>query len=216
MTTLLSNLWRRHCPDVIVERLIDGTHFHLSLRDHLLWARSGAAAVRAEQIPWPRDSMVWDLGCNIGVFSVQAALLGNRVVAFDISETNIACLRSTSLNGANSPNLARIQPHLGPVTVARMTWSPARTGHAEEKLVPSLGRPSLTYLEAAERFGIPSFIKMDIQGAEKEFLCSREWRAWLDTNHITWFVEIHPEAEKHVWGVLQQLDATHFLYTPRA
>lgn len=211
---ITANLWRRHCPDVLVRRLIGDVAFTISLRDHALWALRGADAVAAEKIPWPRDSVVWDLGCNIGVFSAQAAALGNRVIAFDISPTNIEALRRTinsECSGAN--NLTQIVPVLSPVTVTPRPWSPAPTGHPEEAMTP--GREtSLGFLEAAAAYGLPQFIKMDIQGGEAEFLQSIAWRQWLQFNRITWFLEIHPEAAKHVWGALQQVDASHFIFRP--
>jgi hypothetical protein len=75
----------------------------------------------------------------------------------------------------------------------------------------------MTYLEAEAQFGRPEFIKMDIEGAEIDFLKSEEFRNWIRSNRIALLVELH---EKGFWDILwpdvphTRFDEAHVLFNP--
>jgi FkbM family methyltransferase len=208
MRKLAAKAWRALAPDIVVQRRIHDTLYTLSLRDHALWIIGGDKA-DAESLPLPKGGHVWDLGCNIGLYSVQAAKLGCKVNAFDISLTNVLCLRDTAHN--NSLPITAIH---SPVTVSQTNWTPASTAHAEESLRSGGCLSSLTYAIAALRYGLPSFIKMDIQGGEVEFLRSQVFKRWLRDNQITLYIEVHGDAAKYVWHDMKQIGPIHYLFTP--
>lgn len=199
--------WGRLCPAIIVQRELQGTLFCLSLKCHTPWVFYGDAAANAEKPPFPNGGHVWDLGCNIGLYAVKAARNGCRVTGFDISLTNVLCLNQTArLNGLE------IKAKLGPVTVKPTSWTPARSGHTEESITHGGSLLSMTYLEAAVRFGVPDFIKMDIQGAEVEFLQSAEFRQWVKEYRITVYLEVHNDAARWVWPEFRRIGLIHYLY----
>jgi FkbM family methyltransferase len=200
-----AKLWRMLCPDVIVQREIRGVLFSVSMRDHALWVFRGTFA-DAEFLPIPRGSRVWDLGCNIGLYSVQAAQIGCVVTAFDISKTNTLCLDQTArVNGL------AIRAIHSPVTVDPVWWTPSRNGHTESELQVGGSLRSITYTEAAQMYGVPKFIKMDIQGGEIPFLRSVAFRDWAIQNSVTIYLEAHDDAAKHIWNDFRQIGPIHYL-----
>jgi hypothetical protein len=72
---------------------------------------------------------------------------------------------------------------------------------------------SITYLEAAKEFPMPDLLKMDIEGAEVEFIQSSEFKRWLLENKIPWIVECHsPQFESMLWKdcAFVRIDESHF------
>jgi hypothetical protein len=203
-----SSVWRRTAPDVIVQRAIRGSLMSVSLRDHALWVFRGASA-DAELLPIPQGSRVWDLGCNIGLYSVRAAQLGCTVTAFDIGETNVLCLNQTARMHGYA-----IQAVHCPVTVDAERWSPARTAHTENAMTTGGDRYSLSYAMAAWKYGTPTFIKMDIQGGEIPFLRSVSFKEWAFTNRIQLYVEVHGDAERYLWPEFKQVGRIQYFFKP--
>ena len=201
---LLGKVWRRIMPDVIVQRRIGNELFAVSLRDHALWILYGDKAAGAEKIPIVKGH-VWDLGCNIGVYSIAAARAGCRVTAFDISNINVLCLAQTAI----ITGLPMTVVH-SPVTTIPTRWTPSNTGHCEEKLSEGGIYKSLTFLEAAEKFGKPDCIKMDIQGGEVEFLQSEAFHGWVHSNGIAVYLEVHGEAVDLIWPTFTRIGPIHY------
>jgi len=49
----------------------------------------------------------------------------------------------------------------------------------------------MSFQEAERIFGTPKLIKMDIEGGEKDFFDSQDYKEWLIAHSIVWLVEIH-------------------------
>lgn len=199
-----SAFWQRFCPDVIVQRRLGKELFSVSLRDHTMWVSLGDAC-DVENVPLPSGGHVWDLGCNIGLYSVRAARLGCKVTAFDISETNVACLKQTA-----TLNALPIEVVCAPVTPKPGFFKPAKTGHTEESMDANGSVPTITFLDAEEAFGLPTFIKMDIQGGEKDFLQSEYFRQWIFQNKIEVYLEVHNDCANYVWPEFKQIGRIHY------
>ncbi|MDA0991540.1 MAG: hypothetical protein O3A51_12410, partial [Verrucomicrobia bacterium] len=58
---------------------------------------------------------------------------------------------------------------------------------------------SLTFREAADRFGVPALVKMDIEEGEREFFESPDFKQWIVDNKIIWLVEIHAGTKHMTW-----------------
>ncbi len=159
---------------------------------------------------------VWDIGCNFGFYSMMAARSGNRVIAFDMSPLAVQMLeRSCLLN------------HVAVTTVAQaLTLIPRDYAAPDTSACTNRcsdgggGLRSIAYLEAAARFGMPAFIKMDIEGGEREFLESVEFQEWIQDNRITLLAEMHHgytlAAAAFPAMVRRQVDHDHLLLEPLA
>jgi FkbM family methyltransferase len=160
-------------------------------------------------LPVVSNGLAWDIGCNIGLWSIAAAQAGARIHAFDISARAVDLLRRT----AETNNLA-ITPHLGTLHADRpFTFGPLLSSHTENK--PASGAlASMDFAAAAEKWGTPQAIKMDIEGGEADFLNSVRFRDWLTENRIQWIVEIHTalDAQLAPWPDMQKIDENHFRF----
>jgi FkbM family methyltransferase len=162
-----------------------------------------------------RWGKVWDIGCNFGFYSMAAARAGNEVVAFDMSPHVLAMMnRSCTINGVSVTTVARA------VTPRPRTYDAPQTSACTNQCIAGTGSSqSLTYLEAEKAYGTPAFIKMDIEGGERDFLESEMFQSWLQDNRITMLVEVHhgyligPNAFPRMARL--QVDHDHVLLEPR-
>jgi FkbM family methyltransferase len=113
----------------------------------------------------PADTF-FDVGAHVGFFSVCAASLGARVVAVEPDPSNAARLRrNVELNGFD-------------VTVVEAAaWDETGTvdlvGGASPKervAVPGERTASVSLDDLAERHGLPTVVKVDVEGAESRVL----------------------------------------------
>ncbi|MBX7156825.1 MAG: FkbM family methyltransferase [Verrucomicrobiae bacterium] len=141
---------------------------------------------------------------------MNAAQKGHEVIAFDISPKAINLLRK----GARA-NQVNIQTVEGAFSVEPYFYTTPTSSHTENQAIKTSGsgqRKSITFLEAAERFGIPQVIKMDIEGNEKEFLQSSTYRDWLTQHNILWIFEMHKSEDFELlknWKT-HEVDPMHF------
>lgn len=135
--------------------------------------------------------MFWDVGANAGIYSLFMASLGNRVIAFDCSPK--AC---DLINASAKDNALEIRTVANAFSYTHfaypipMTASPGNSAHPKWELGVPLAN-SITYLDAAAKFGIPDLIKMDIEGHEEGFLTSPAFAQWLQANQIALVIELH-------------------------
>ena len=203
-TRIIAWLWRSLMPDWIVQRRLLGTLYAMSIRDHALWLIYGDKAAGAEKVPFPAHGHVWDLGCNIGLFSVAAAQSGCRVTAFDISETNVLCVRQTAW--LNHFNICAVNC---PVTTSPCQWERTENGHTENAMTRKGKLVSLTYEQAAQIYGMPDFIKFDIQGGEREFLMGT-FKDWVMQHGIAIYLETHGDCASWVWPEMTRIGPIHY------
>lgn len=183
--------------------------------------RAFAAALRPGMV-------VYDLGCNVGFFTVIAARAvgpSGRVVAFDALESNIAATRA---NAARN-DLKNVETHAKAVGSYDGAGSFATAGRSVwGRLDPLAGDLDVEVVAldgpiAAGALPAPDVVKLDIEGGEIDALAGlqrtlRERRPLL-------FVEVH-ETEAAVRAALagydlRRLDPSeadanaHYLATPR-
>ena len=96
----LANTWHRIAPTITVSRKIYGVEVCMDLRDSLYWWGVDPARIEAiegfEKILAGVQGRVWDVGCNVGIFSLFAASQGNQVTAFDLSPKAILLLQKSA------------------------------------------------------------------------------------------------------------------------
>jgi FkbM family methyltransferase len=181
---------------------------------------------------------VFDLGAHAGFFTLLAArLVGptGRCIAFEPLPANCDSIREQlGLNGvhharvvtkaiSSEAGLAALEPAWHGASMGRLPFAPGGAGQTPVKLT--------TIDLAAERYGRPHFIKMDIEGAEARALDGAS--ETLRTARPTFLIELHDADSGRL--VKDRLDAadyqfhhlagqsiaadgalpTHFVATPR-
>ena len=190
----------------------------MDLRDSLYWWAVDAKRIETgegfETILRGIKGKVWDIGCNVGLFTLYAASQGNQVTAFDLSPKAIRLLqKSADRNGFRIETVSRA------FSTTSFSYTPPADADTRNQLADSAGgsHTTITFLEAEAKFGTPVFIKMDIEHHETTFLKSVEFRDWIKTRGIGLLVELH---EPHYWDLVWKdvphvrTDDWHVLFHP--
>lgn len=214
----LQRAYHRLCPRLEVTKRLHGLRCRININDHLMWlVLPETRTIEAPSLAMMtrRWGKVWDVGCNFGFYSMAAARAGNEVLAFDMSPQALALLtRSCSMNQLTVTPVERA------LTTAPQNYAAPRTSDCTNRCVNGSGDSrSMTYLEAEAIYGTPAFIKMDIEGGEREFLESVAFQEWLQDHRITLLVEVHqgyllPPAAFPAM-TRRQLDQYHVLLEPQ-
>lgn len=153
-----------------------------------------------------QDSLFWDVGANVGLYSVYAAIHGVRVVAFEPSAFNLEFLvRNINLNNVSSRvDVLPIATGGTGVSVNELHLSSTAWGDSQNSFGTKRGQygteievaieyrvlgVSLDALVDTLGFRVPDFLKIDVDGIEREI------------------VESGPSVLKQVRGVLIELPA---------
>lgn len=213
-----ATIWHYCAPHWTVSRRIGGQRLFFDLNDNIDDLTRRDLLEREAALPFLTScfsGLVWDVGANIGQFAVPMSAHDNRVIAFDISPRCCELLERTARY-----NRLPITVVPRPLGITAFNFTPSSTARPTEHLQSSNTSNStglaITVQEAVDTFGLPQLVKMDIEGAEKDFFLSNAWKKWLCTNAIHWVVELHPERldMSVVWNDLPmlQLDQHHFLF----
>lgn len=145
-------------------RLLRAIHAVRSWQEHL---RPGELSAVRDAIG--RDSLVFDIGANIGyttrLFSRMA-----RVVAVEPDPDNFSCLVAEL---AQEPGVELVPQAVGRTSGFVGLEVPMVAGvkqHALARVGGSGSIPMCTVDELAARFGTPDFVKIDVEGFEGEVL----------------------------------------------
>lgn len=216
-------LWYALIPPITIRRIIYGNKVYFNIRDHfhVLYMSSKsietagndfAALTRLIQTCGKPHPLVWDAGANAGMHSMMCARLGAKVIAFELSPVAARLIAK----GALKNNL--------PVTVVQAAFSVKRQWFAvpmdacpSNKIRQTSQQPiasTCSYKEAAEQFGIPDIIKMDIEGSEYEFLADTEFVEWFNRHNIKMLVEIHGPVPAFQGLKAAEVGHLHYLCLP--
>lgn len=219
---LAATVWRNMAPPFTIYRSFYGLKAYFSFRDNAFyWLRTRKQLETIEPIfdvLQGKVGTVWDVGCNVGLFSLRAAQLGNKVFSFDIAPQAIKILSLSAR--ANNLDITTVTQALG---VSTFLYRPPTGSHTENKLTtPQTGDKeatvsSVTYKEIAALHGAPNLIKMDIESAEEAFLKDLEFKRWLIENNITWVLEIHQPRFRDMIGPgfsVSTINDIHLVITP--
>jgi FkbM family methyltransferase len=119
--------------------------------------------------------VLWDVGANVGVYSLYAAARGHRVVAFEPAAATYAALcKNIELNGI-ADRIAAYCMALGDRTHAGTLWmTSSDAGHSMHSIADSADRScrqSTAVFRAAEISRMldlppPDYVKIDVDGIE--------------------------------------------------
>lgn len=124
------------------------------------------------------DDTVWDIGANIGVFSVAAATCAKTVVAFEADIWLASLIRRTAQLPENSELDIKVVPTALSEKNGVAQFQIAMRGRASNALSKAGGRsqmggvreevmvPTLDLDTIASEFSPPDFVKIDVEGAE--------------------------------------------------
>ena len=210
----VARAWHRFAPSFKVRRKVYGLTMYFDFRDNAVWWTRDAKTLEQADESWELltrfKGTVWDVGSNVGIFALRAASLGHNVVAFDISKRALELLAlSTRANGLNVTTVNRA------FSTRSFRYDEPDTSDTENAIreTPTGAGQSITFIEAAQQFARPDLLKMDIEGAEMEFINSAQFKDWVLQNRIPWIVESHgPEFEAMLWKDCKFLrfDDNHF------
>ena len=119
--------------------------------------------------------VLWDIGANIGCYSLYAASRGVKVVAFEPSPVNYWLLTSNAIANHFNDIITAFSFGLSNVTGVQI-WQPHMSaGSAENQINTSGGVCGLqTYriddIVALDKLGFPQHIKLDVDGIERLIL----------------------------------------------
>ena len=206
-------------PPVKISRTVWGLKVFFDLRDCLFYLAMSRKQLETLEGPVLEimkriNGPVWDIGCNIGLFSLFCAAQGRDVVSFDISEKCIGLLEASAAR-----NKLQIKTVPTALSIESFDFVAPRSAHTMNAVAHGSGgtaKTSMTIEEAVGRFGIPRLIKMDIEGAELEFFRSAEFKEWIQFNRIALLVEIHSaEIWEAVWKEMPHeiVDERHVFFT---
>jgi len=168
--------------------LHDGVRFMFAVPNALCRYRAETFATKEpETLEWidalPAGAVLWDIGANVGLYSVYAAKKRNcRVFAFEPSVFNLELLaRNVTLNGVSDRVCIvpiALNDALGPseLRMTTMEWggSLSTFGHdvgwdgKAVRQVFGFQTLGLSMEDAVQRLGLPQpdYIKMDVDGIE--------------------------------------------------
>ena len=130
------------------------------------------------------DSIVWDIGANVGAFSVAAASIAihGSTLAVDADPFLVSLLQRTTRHASNHAlNIQTLCTAIGAKN-GLATFCIARNGRASSFLATAKGRaaaggstiqqivPITTLNALQETFPSPTIIKIDVEGAEMDVL----------------------------------------------
>lgn len=213
-----AKVWQRYMLPLPMSKKFYGLKVYFNLRDGLFWL-----AVNPSE--WEQNEHfgemlagikgpIWDVGCNIGLFSLLAASKGFDVVAFDVSPVATQLVeKSARANGLKLRTICHA------FATERYTYVPPRTAHPQNAPNQQGNRnlvDSITFSEAETKFGLPAFIKVDIEHNEVALLKSEAFKNWIKNNNICLLVELHsPEYSKLVWSDVRHcIFDNHVLFNP--
>lgn len=147
-------------------------------------------------------STVWDIGANVGLFTLPAALgvgPGGRVVAFEPFPPNLDHLdRHLALNGLTNVTVvpAAVGAEAGWLTMSEGS-SPSEF-HADPAGTWRLPAITLDAWRRETGAGAPAVVKIDVEGAEAEVLAGGA--ETFAECHPVFFLALHSEAARMTCG----------------
>ena len=193
MFKMLKQLAGRLVPDVVFWRTVQGLQVAHSTRNSP-WAFSRGSmdgTIECEGIGeilrTLKPGVFWDAGCNLGYYSLYAAKLGWDVYSWDLGRRAIQLLQLSAAR-----NQLKITANQKAFTDKPVYYREMDSAYAGNQVMADPnGALSMTWKDAAKKYPTPTLLKMDIEGAEIEFLKDAEFRQWIMDNQIVLAMEIH-------------------------
>ncbi len=165
---------------------IDGAVF-LTPNSHCLWRAQTLFSKEPDTIEWIRSmksgETLFDVGANIGQYSIFAARHGVKVHAFEPESQNFALLcRNIAINKLENvtawPFCLSDEPEIAVLYLSSMIAGGSchsfgkKVGYngQEKPFKQSQGSIAVVLDDFAEKFGLPDHVKLDVDGFEHKVL----------------------------------------------
>jgi FkbM family methyltransferase len=183
---LSSNIYSKR-RNLVKKIYHNGQEFFFSIPNYLCEYRADSFSIKEpETLDWidtiEPGSIFWDIGANVGLYSVYAAKKGCKVYAFEPSVFNLEVLaRNTNLNDVNNlisiiPGALSDKTGFGTLNMTSVEVGGALSTFDKSygfdgnalKTIFSYTTFALTIDDAVHKFGIPEpeHIKLDVDGIE--------------------------------------------------
>lgn len=150
----------------------------------------------------------WDVGSNIGHFALFATENAERVRAFEPEPNNYEILEY-NINMNQFPNVEAHDIAVSNSTGTSKLFTDDTRGSgihslAQDERLDDKGHEVRTETidDLVERYEVPKFIKIDVEGAEQKVIEGASNS--LESYDIEWFVEVHSERTGQRYGRLKQ------------
>ena len=164
------------------------------------------------------DSCVWDIGANVGVFTFAAASVAKHgsVLAVEADTWLAGVLRKSALLSAYSKLNIRVLPVATSNKVGVASFMVSMRGRASNSLEIAGGRsemggvrelqyvPTMTLDGMLEDFGMPDFVKVDIEGAELMAIEGAE--KLVNKIRPVFYVEVGADVSKQILSIFHAAD----------
>lgn len=193
----------------IIQGRLKGKKWVVGAGEHGYWLGSYELNKRlAFEREIPPGAVVYDIGANVGYFSLLATVLvglEGRVYAFEPLPRNIEFLhKHIRLNKLNNVEVieAAVSDHEGEASFD--LGASSAMGHLAESGEITVQMVSLDQLLLANKLQPPDYMKVDVEGAEFDVLNGA--RGLLEKYHPTLFLDTH-QRESHfpTIALLEQL-----------
>lgn len=185
-----------------------------------------------ETIEWiksfDKGSVFWDIGANIGIYSLYAAAMGVKVRSFEPSPVNFWLL-ATNVNLNHFRNLLELYPFAISDTNEIGTWNPDCKAGSADNQIPgnnffsnqikkdegsvkvSVGFQSFTidHLVKINVTDFPKHIKIDVDGVEKRIIESAR-TTLSDMRLRSVLIEIDESDDESLNTILKIMDQSGF------
>lgn len=144
----------------------------------------------APKVLAPFNGMLWDIGASVGLYScLWLKYGGGSAVAFEISPKAASYIRTN----AQRNRLKNLTIVPWAISVRQTHYTVPTTASEGNRISHNGGQmeATLTWENAALRYGSPHVIKMDIEGDEREFLNDTAFQRYVGNKGIRFLVEIH-------------------------
>ena len=165
-----------------------------------------------------RDCDFFDIGANVGLFSLLAAAQGANVHAFEPEPMNLSRLRGNLRLNLHLANKVKVWPlalgnHVGEVDFRRpLSDNYGRSSLNLKRDCDQIRVNMQRFEDLSFRFSAERFFKIDVEGAEKEVL--EGMGSELDATVPTVFlVEVHREGGVNLNSVIEIFSSRGFRVT---
>ena len=197
--------------------------------DLTAWRADTLFTKEPETIDWinamPLDAVLWDIGANVGCYTIYAAKRGLRVLAFEPSHTNYGILNANiALNGLDKRATAYClavseKTELGLLDLSSLELGGALSDfHGEyknhyvtqshnSKVMFAQGLMGLSIDTLVEMPGtpFPDFIKIDVDGIELQIL-KGAYRTLRDTRLQGLMVEVEEDDTDNAKAIVSHIE----------